>query len=321
MDENDPRRVDVLVSDTGSGVASGTIEIKRTGRRQWLPLDATLHGDRLSAHVDDAVLPDGTYELRARVTDRAGWERLTDRRSDGFPMVLTLPLRTETKITTTVSRRARRCRGRRARSRGRARCHRDRLQRGPAAVKGTGSLLGGRVETADGEPLSFAALEVLERSRLGTVLRSGTIAANAAGRFAFRIRRGPSRTLALHYPGTALVKPSATTVAVLVPARVTLRASRHRLRNGESVRFSGRLLGRPLPAGGKLIDLQAYYRRRWRTFATPRTDSKGAWRFRYRFEATRGLVTYRFRALVRREAAYPYELGRSRVLRVTVRGP
>ena len=36
--------------------------------------------------------------------------------------------------------------------------------------------------------------------------------------------------------------------------------------------------------------------------------------------ATRGTVRYRFRARIRREAAYPYELGYSRSLVVTVRG-
>jgi len=96
--------------------------------------------------------------------------------------------------------------------------------------------------------------------------------------------------------------------------------TRRAVRNGASVRFSGRLGGGPVPQGGKLIDLQAHYRGRWRTFATPRTGAGGRWSFRYRFEATRGVVTYRFRAVVPREAAYPYELGRSRVLAVRVRG-
>jgi hypothetical protein len=106
-----------------------------------------------------------------------------------------------------------------------------------------------------------------------------------------------------------------------VPARTTLRVNRASLRNGESVRFSGRLAGRPVPEGGKLIDLQAHYRGRWRTFATPRSDGRGRWSYRYRFGATRGLVSYRFRARIRREAAYPYELGYSRTIAVTVRGP
>jgi hypothetical protein len=131
---------------------------------------------------------------------------------------------------------------------------------------------------------------------------------------------GPSRTISIRYDGTPLIKPSSHTLAIRVPARTSIGASRRLLRNGQSVRLGGRLAGRPVPDGGKLIDLQAYYRGAWRTFATPRSDGVGRWRFRYRFEATRGLVRYRFRARIRREAAYPYELGYSRVVRVTVRG-
>ena len=103
-------------------------------------------------------------------------------------------------------------------------------------------------------------------------------------------------------------------------AQSTIAVDRRFALNGQAVRFRGRLVRGPIPDGGKLIDLQAFYRGRWRTFATPRTDSRGRWSYDYRFEATTGVVTYRFRARIRREAAYPYELGRSRVVRVTVRG-
>jgi hypothetical protein len=116
------------------------------------------------------------------------------------------------------------------------------------------------------------------------------------------------------------VRPARTEVRVLVPARSSIAVSKRFALNGQTVRFRGRLRGGPIPEGGKLIDLQAFYRGRWRTFATPRTDRRGRWSYDYRFEATRGTVTYRFRARIRREAAYPYELGHSRVVRVTVRG-
>jgi len=107
---------------------------------------------------------------------------------------------------------------------------------------------------------------------------------------------------------------------MLVPASSSIRVDRPAVRNGQSVLFTGRLAGGPVPDGGKLIDLQAYYRGAWRTFATPRTDARGRWSYRYRFGATRGTVRYRFRARIRREAAYPYELGNSRKVRVIVRG-
>ncbi len=59
----------------------------------WQSLVTDREGDRLVARIDDATLPAGTYLLRARATDQAGNEASTDRRVDGQPMVLSLPLR------------------------------------------------------------------------------------------------------------------------------------------------------------------------------------------------------------------------------------
>jgi hypothetical protein len=175
---------------------------------------------------------------------------------------------------------------------------------------------------AGGRPLAGAQIGVYEQSRIGGgARRAGTLGTDSSGRFRHQVGTGASRTLRYRYEGTPRVKPAAAQVTVLVRARTAVKVSRRLLRNGDTVRFSGRLLGGPVPDGGKLIDLQAHYRRQWRTFATPRTDVGGRWQQDYRFEATRGLVRYRFRARIRREAAYPYELGYSRVLGVTVRGP
>ena len=46
----------------------------------------------------------------------------------------------------------------------------------------------------------------------------------------------------------------------------------------------------------------------------------GLWRYSYRVEAVSGRVTFRFRARIRKESDFPFELGRSRQVRVTVRG-
>jgi hypothetical protein len=90
--------------------------------------------------------------------------------------------------------------------------------------------------------------------------------------------------------------------------------------NGDEVVFRGRVSG-PMPEHGKLLELQAYSRGTWRTFATPRAHKRShRWRYPYRFTATRGTVSYRFRAVVPPEAGFPFERGHSRSLRVVVRG-
>ena len=75
-----------------------------------------------------------------------------------------------------------------------------------------------------------------------------------------------------------------------------------------------------MPAGGKLVELQARLSDRWQTFRTARTDGAGRWAIRYRFKRTRGVQHFRFRARLPREASYPFAAGGSRPLTVRVRG-
>jgi hypothetical protein len=268
--------------------------------------------------IDDLSRPDGLYELRAHARDGAGNERTSDRRRDGSKVHLRIPLRLATRIALATARRPLRCKPRRSHRRGR--CGKRRAA-GSVEVRGRHGLVRGLVETGGGEPIPHAAVAVSEQLRTGGAFtRLATLRADALGRFAYRIGPGQSRTVRFRYAGTALVKPAAGDVKVLVPARSSIAVDRRKVLNGDEVAFSGALRGGYVPEGGKLIDLQAYYRGGWRTFATARTDAAGRWAYRYRFGATRGVVRYRFRARIRREAAYPFELGYSKVVRVTVRG-
>ena len=85
------------------------------------------------------------------------------------------------------------------------------------------------------------------------------------------------------------------------------------------MRFRGRLRGLPVPRRGKLVEIQAFDGGRWRTFALPRSHRDGRFRTSYRLRRTFGPRTFRFRARVRREDGYPYELGFSRPVLVRVR--
>ena len=62
----DPTHVAVRVADQVSGVADGVIEIGAAGSGVWHTLATQKDGDRLISRIDDAVLPAGTYLLRAR---------------------------------------------------------------------------------------------------------------------------------------------------------------------------------------------------------------------------------------------------------------
>jgi hypothetical protein len=302
----DPRAIAVAVADRTSGVAGGVVELRRVaGGGDWRALPTALHDGRLSARLDDGAL-DGTYVLRARVRDRAGNEAIGDRRRGGAPVVVdTRALRTATQL-------------------------RAGLDAGGGGTPQARATVGfgrsaaarGSVVRAGGGPVAGGVVEVWSRSAAAgsPYLRAGSVRTDAGGGFAYRVPAGPSRTLRFRYAGSAIDRPSQAEVTLRVPAAITIHASRRSVRNGQAVTFSGRLRGRPIPAGGKVVDLQAHYRGRWRTFATPRAGSDGRWRYRYRFGATRGRLVYPFRALVRPESSYPYALGVSPTTRVTVTG-
>ncbi len=93
----------------------------------------------------------------------------------------------------------------------------------------------------------------------------------------------------------------------------------HRLAivGGRPLLLQGRI-GRPVPRHGKLVEVQAHFRGRWRTISAVRARRDGRWRFRYVFRTTGLRASYRMRARVPVEAGYPFAAGVSRPVRVTV---
>ena len=317
--EQDPANPTLLrldADDSVSGLERAEIEARRQGDDAWRSLPVSRDDQGFRARLDDERLRRGLYELRARVVDYAGNERSTTSRTNGQPAVLKLPVRARTSLI--VGRPGRvRCRGRGERRR----CLRQ-LVAHPAVRFGHSTRVVGRLRRG-GKPLANARVKVWSRTELpgAPETRVATLRTTKRGLIRYRVRRGPARTLRFRYRGTALLRGDTAKVQVRVRGASTIRPSRHNVVNGEYVTFRGRVQGRPLPAGGKLVELQVYTRRRWRTFAQPRARAtSGRWAYQYRFEAIRGTSRFRFRARIRREEGYPFRTGMSRSVRIVVRG-
>ena len=140
------------------------------------------------------------------------------------------------------------------------------------------------------------------------------------GKFRFKLKATRNREMLFRYGGSAQIGAATTDFTMLVPAATSIRPDRRRLLNGQQVLFSGQVLTRPLPTQGKLVEMQAYFRGRWRTFSTVRAGANGRWRFPYRFDGTVGRVTYRFRARLPAEGGYPFISGNSGIVEVVVFG-
>jgi hypothetical protein len=317
----DPTAVSVSVADNASGVAEGGIEISRQGSGVWQTLQTSRAGDRLVARVDDAMLPAGTYVLRAHARDHAGNETSTMTRVDGQPMVLNLPVRLASTMTagiahTKVMRLWVRRHGKRVRVRRRVTV----LQRSAPIRFGDRAEIRGRLADRNGHGFAGASIQVLSRSVASADRLEAVVQTSDDGRFRYLAAGTMSRTLRLVFGGSPLVLPTQREVAVRVPAAGSLKVKRRHLLNGQVARFSGRVRSVPLPAGGKLVELQVRLSGRWQTFRTRRTDDAGRWSIPYRFRRTTGVQRYRFRLRLPSEAAYPFATGTSRPLVVTVRG-
>jgi hypothetical protein len=179
----------------------------------------------------------------------------------------------------------------------------------------------GRLVGPDGKPIAGARIEVLAQlHRAGSRFRGiGAFRTNRRGGFSYKAPPGASRTLRFGYRSHVNDPAFTATLDVLqrVRASATLRASRRFVSSGGLVTFRGRLRGGYVPPRGKLVELQATDRGRWRTFALVRSDRRGGFRYRYRF-AGGGPRTFAFRARVRFERSYPYVLGYSKRTRVSV---
>lgn len=176
----------------------------------------------------------------------------------------------------------------------------------------------GTLTTSDGAPVAGAAICVAAQADYpGAPLTpvAGALT-NGAGAFAYRLGRGPSRTLYFVHrvPGGAIA--GAVKIAVRAPVKVNLNASR--FANGQVMTWRGILPG-PIP-GRMLALMQVWRGRYWQTFQQVPVARNGRWIGRYRFRFTTGLQRYTFRLIVPHQAGYPYASGASGRIGVVVGG-
>jgi hypothetical protein len=173
--------------------------------------------------------------------------------------------------------------------------------------------ISGRLLSANGAPIANAILNVQSRTAVpgAAAAEAAKVVTGSDGRFTYIAPAGPSRVIRFAYRSYSEDTWFADTsdVQLLVSAGVTIKATPRLVHNRQATVFTGRLLGKPISKQGVVVDLQVFFRNKWRTFGAPRTNSVGRYRFKYRFMA--GAATWKFRARVRRETSYPYLEGYS----------
>jgi hypothetical protein len=188
---------------------------------------------------------------------------------------------------------------------------------------GRAHVVRGRLRARDGAAIGGAAIDVVSRTTaVGAreLVKRNVPRTRADGSWFLVLPRSvSSRDVTFRYRSHLNDTVASASASVRLRVRAGLRLAIHPrvARRGQRIRFAGRLLGGPLPRGGKQIVLMARASRGgWVRFNVVRSGKSGRFTATYRFQQP-GAARYRFRALSLAEAAYPYLAGGSNV--VTVR--
>jgi len=315
--EGVPERLVATVADAHSGPAGGTISYRRLGAEGWTELPTRIAAGGKPGSVQlSAPMPElapGIYRFRAEARDAAGNATTTTRRADGTEMAVR-------RLAPVVVPRARtRLFARLWGGRG----------RGDALTVGFGARarLGGRLVRADGAGVAGRRLRIVARPSKGAPGETTrtTVRTGRRGGFRLRLPPGPSRRIAVIFPGDGGLEPARRAPLELrVRSGLTLTARPRGLRTGEAVRLRGRVRtrGAALPRRGKLVAIQYLEAatRRWRPVLVTRTDRRGRFRARYRFRYVTGRARIRLRATALAEEQWPYAPGSSKPATIQVRG-
>lgn len=288
-------KVDVLL---GGNVVKSHDLTPRCPYSDWTVCPAS---DHETLEIDTRAVPNGTHDLALRVQDAAGNERVVHGAHAVIienhpprdtvavvPYAMSAKFKGSSRSTLTVSY------GRRVSVRGRL-------------TQGGQSMAGGTPITVLERPDRRGAREKAVRKIMTKA--DGTISIGVA-------TSRPSRTVRLAYrpPGGVAVVSQALRLRVRGASRV--RAS---LR-GRVMRFSGTVLGRPMPKGGKRVQMQGRSPgSTWTTFKSTRTDGKGRFSGSYRLRVRRPGVLLKVRAVVPKQTGYGYLGSYSRAVMLRVR--
>ena len=240
-------------------------------------------------HVDDERFRNGSYEFRARAVDYAGNEASTGRRSDGSAATLRLPARIDTRLAVGVPRMVvrRKLQRRRGQKRRLVKRRIRRLDSTVVAPNGRAVQLAGFLSNADGQPIEGATIEALEQRPGGRLSRRSCY--DRDQREVSLCRQSapePRHALSLwRFPTHRVRNDRFHPVRSGTYVDRAIRTAPSEWPAGWFQRTSD---DAPLADAAKLVEMQAYFRGRWRTFSTLAPPRGGTWRFPYRFGGTVG---------------------------------
>ena len=179
----------------------------------------------------------------------------------------------------------------------------------------------GRVVDGAGRPLIGAQIDVFEQIKVkgSSARRVASIRSDKKGRYSYKPKTRSNRTVQLSYSRQrgASIYQSTHELALQVRAGVTLRADDTSIPSFGRVTLRGRVLSSDLPKQGVVVQVRARDGRRWLKVGNPRTNSKGQFTWKWKFDKVRrGTVPFQVRVL--RTGDLPAMTNESRTVRVRI---
>jgi len=187
---------------------------------------------------------------------------------------------------------------------------------------GRGATVSGYLGMANGTALAGRTVKVLTAPNNGLAqwALAAVVTTNADGAWSATLPAGPSRLVEAAYGGDTTTEPSmSSAIHLIVPAKLKLRISPHRVAWGGTIHITGRVLGGYIP-GGKLLRLRIGVAGVHETVGIPSIGRHGRFHTTWTFASGRGVVRYWFSVSTLNEADYAFAPGSSRRVYVRV-GP
>lgn len=188
------------------------------------------------------------------------------------------------------------------------------------ARSGRSVVVEGTLTTAAGQPIAGATLEIssLDLGVFDAKPRAlGTVTTTGDGHFSTTVRpRGAQRITILFRPTPSALGTAITTTIVRERLALVVKRSRARVPAGGRLRLSGRLSGAGAAAKGAPVEINVLIGRKWRAVGVVEARSSGTYRWNYRFTRVSRATRFSFRAVVRRNASWPWPTVTSKRVRV-----
>jgi hypothetical protein len=191
-----------------------------------------------------------------------------------------------------------------------------------ASSNGKAVTVEGTLTTSTGAPIAGAVLEVvsLDLGIFDAKPKSiGTVTTTSSGRFSVKVTPdGAHRISVLFKPYPSSIGTAVTSTIVREELTLSLKRSKSRIKTGGSVTLSGGLGGSGSAADGTPVEIDAKIGGSWRAVGVVEANSRGAYKWKYRFTRVKQPTQFIFRAIVRKNKTWPWPTEKSKSVKVLV---